>query len=163
MKIRFASVPVFLLVFCLIVIATFVVAALGISAQATPNFQCLAPTGYGSRATPIQIILDLQCQPAFGDTVEIPPGGSITIIVNLNNYYSATGRTSASFNIHLAMDRALLTVRQSDVLQGTDVSDTLAAMRDIPISTTGSQYTFIVQNRGLRSAVFDLSVRPRAG
>lgn len=147
----------------LLLVASVLLQTIGVFAQATPNFQCPSPTGYGGRSSPIQLILDLQCQPAFGETIEIPPGGSITVVVNLNNYYSATGRNSASFNIHLAMDRAFVTVRQSDSLQGTDVTDTLSAMRDVPISTTGGQYTFIIQNRGVRSAIFDLSVRPRAG
>lgn len=129
--------------------------------QATPNFQCPSPTGYGARTTPLQIILDLQCQPAFGETLEMPVGSSITIVVNLNNYYSATGRRSASFNIHLAMDRANVTLRQSDSLIGTNVTDTLSSLQDVLINTSGEAYTFVIENKGMRSAVFDLSMRPR--
>lgn len=133
------------------------------TAQATPNFQCPSPTGYGARSTPLQIILDLQCQPAFGETIELPTGGSITVVVNLNNFYSATGRRSAAFNIHLAMDRANVVLRQSDSLIGTNVTDTLSSLQDVLINTSGAAYTFVIENRGLRSAVFDLSMRPRAG
>jgi hypothetical protein len=129
--------------------------------QATPNFQCPSPTGYGARTTPTQVVLDLQCQPALGETLDIPAGGSITVTVNLANYYTATGRTSATFNIHLAMDRARITLRQADSLRGTDVTDTLSAMGDVLINTSGPSYLFIIENKGVRSAVFDLSLRPR--
>lgn len=128
--------------------------------QATPQFQCLFASGYGGEISPNHYVLDLQCQPALGFTLDIPTGQTRTFTVNLSNYLTATGRLTAEFNIHLAMDRARINVRQADSLQGTEVTDALAALRDLRIRTSQQSYTFVIENLGLRSAVFDLSVRP---
>jgi hypothetical protein len=132
-----------------------------VARQATPLFTCAAPSGYGVEVQPARYALDLQCQPALGETLEVAPGGSVRVTVTLGNYYAATGQTEASFAIHLAMDRANLVVREVERLQGEQVTDFMAALRDVPIITDQPSYSFIIENRGLRSAVFDLSVRPR--
>lgn len=129
--------------------------------QATPLFSCTAPGGYGVEVRPREYALDLQCQPALGQTLELPPGGSVSVTVSLGNYYAATGRANASFVIHLAMDRANIVVREAERLEGEMVTDFLSALRDVAIVTSQPAYAFVIENRGLRSAVFDLSVRPR--
>lgn len=129
--------------------------------QPTPQFLCGTPNGYGTEVNPNHYLLDLQCQPVLNDTLEIPPGAAARFTVNLTNYYAATARNNAVFAIHLAMDRARVTVREADSLEGEDITDTLAALQDVLINTSDSSYTFVVENRGLRSAVLDLSVRVR--
>ncbi len=128
--------------------------------QTTPLYQCLTRSGYGVEINPRHYVLDFQCQPSLDRTVEIPVGQSITVTVNLSNYYTATGLNRAEFLIHLAMDRARLFLRQSDALEGTEITDFTAALQDVPINTQADTYTFVIENRGLRSAVFDLSLRP---
>lgn len=129
--------------------------------QSTPQFQCLFYSGYATEINPGHYALDLQCQPVIGETITIPVGQSRTITVNLAAFYTATGRTTADFSIHLAMDRARILLREADSLQGTLVTDTAASLADVPISTSASSYTFVIQNEGIRSAVFDLSLRVR--
>lgn len=148
----------------LLLIGLFVVLAVPaalFALQATPQFQCLFFSGYATEINPGHYALDLQCQPVVGETMTIPVGESRTFTVNLSSFYTATGRTSAEFVIHLAMDRARLVLRQPDSLEGTLVTDTFESLKDVPISTSAPSYTFLVSNEGLRSAVFDLSVRPR--
>jgi len=129
--------------------------------QATPQFQCLFFSGYATEINPGHYVLDLQCQPVIAETITIPVDEARTFTVNLATYYTATGHTTAEFAIHLAMDRARILLRQADSLQGTLVTDTTAALATVPISTSATDYTFIVQNEGIRSAVFDLSLRIR--
>lgn len=140
---------------------TLLLPAVALALQSTPIFQCLFASGHGSRTAPTEYLLDLQCQPALPETIEIPSGGSIRVTVNLNNYYTATGRSEATFVIHLAMDRARLVLRPEGAERGSDVSDLLAALRDVPVTSTADVYRFTIENHGFRSAVFDLSVRPR--
>lgn len=129
--------------------------------QATPQFVCGTSSGYGAEINPRQYLFDLRCRPALTETIVIPPNGSITVTVNLSNYYTATGRTNAAFDLHFAMDRALLMVRQQEAVEGTTVRDTISALYDLGVITSQSSYSFVIENRGLRSAVFDLSVRPQ--
>lgn len=145
-----------ILVLCALLLMPAVVSAL----QSTPQFQCLFASGYGGEINPNHYVMDLQCQPSLGFTFDIPRGETRTFTVNLSNYYTATGRVTAEFNIHLAMDRARIDVREADALVGTEVTDAAAALRDLRIRTTDQQYTFVIENLGLRSAVFDISVRP---
>lgn len=145
----------------LLLIALLAMPAALFALQATPQFQCLFFSGYATEINPGHYALDLQCQPVVGETITIPVGESRTFTVNLASYYTATGRTTAEFVIHLAMDRARLVLRQPDSLHGTLVTDTFESLKDVPISTSAPSYTFLVSNEGLRSAVFDLSVRPR--
>jgi len=147
------------IVFALIIVLALPAALFAL--QATPQFQCLFFSGYATEINPGHYALDLQCQPMVGETLTIPIGQSRTFTVNLTSYYTATGRTNAEFVIHLAMDRARLMLRQPDALEGTLVTDTFEALKDVPISTSAPSYTFLISNEGLRSAVFDLSVRPR--
>lgn len=129
--------------------------------QPTPQFLCGTPHGYGTEVNPRHYLLDLQCQPMLPETLEIPPNAAVRITVNLTNYYAATARNNAAFDIHLAMDRARITVRQADALEGEDITDTFAALQDVFINTSDQSYTFVIENRGLRSAVLDVSVRVR--
>ena len=127
--------------------------------QSTPQFLCSTPSGYGVEVNPQHYLLDLQCQPMLEHTLEIAPGGSARFTVNLANFYAASGRNNAAFNIHLAMDRAWITVRQADALQGTTIRDTLSSLQDVLINTSVQSYTFVIENRGVRSAVLDVSLR----
>jgi hypothetical protein len=127
--------------------------------QSTPQFLCSTPSGYGVEVNPQHYILDLQCQPMLNNTLDIPPGQSARFTVNLGNFYAASGRNNAAFKIHFAMDRAWIMVRQADSLQGTTLRDTLSALQDVLINTAAPSYTFVVENRGLRSAVLDVSLR----
>jgi hypothetical protein len=129
--------------------------------QPTPQFLCGTPHGYGTEVNPNHFLLDLQCQPMLPETLEIPPGAAARITVSLTSYYAATARNNAGFNIHLAMDRARITVREADALEGEDITDTFAALQDVFINTSEQSYTFVIENRGLRSAVLDVSVRVR--
>jgi hypothetical protein len=144
----------------LFVLASLIVVGM-VGGQATPQFTCLSPSGFAVELEPRQWYLDLQCQPVIGETLEIQPGQSAQFTVSLSNYYAATARSSASFDIHLAMDRAWVVVRQADQLQGEVITDTLAALQNVAISTNAQTYVFVIENRGLRSAVFDVSLRPR--
>jgi hypothetical protein len=129
--------------------------------QATPQFSCSSPSGFGVELAPGDFYLDLQCQPVLNRTLEIAPGGAYRFTVSLSNFYAATGMADADFQIHLAMDRARIMVREADQLDGVLITDTIAAIQDIAVVTDEIRYVFVVENRGLRSAVFDLSVRPR--
>lgn len=129
--------------------------------QSTPQFVCATSSGYGVEVNPGHYLLDLQCRPTLGATLEIPPGQSTRFSVSLANYYTATGRNNAAFDIHLAMDRAWITLRQADSLQGTTITDTLSSLQDVLINTSEQSYTFVIENRGLRSAVLDVSLRVR--
>lgn len=129
--------------------------------QPTPQFLCGTANGYGTEVNPNHYLFDLQCQPMLNDTLEIPPGAAARFTVNLTSYYAATARNNATFAIHLAMDRARVTVRQADALEGEDITDTLAALQDVFINTSEQSYTFVIENRGVRSAVLDVSVRVR--
>jgi|GEM_PF-3462824 hypothetical protein len=150
-----SSVPLwFIILFALLAVHS----ALG---QATPQFTCLSPSGFAVELEPRQWYLDLQCQPVIGETLEIQPGQSAQFTISLSNYYAATARSSAAFDIHLAMDRAWVVVRQADQLQGEVITDTFAALQNVAVGTTAQSYVFVIENRGLRSAVFDLSLRPR--
>jgi hypothetical protein len=134
---------------------------LAASGQATPTNVCVTNRGFGSRVDRDVYQLDLLCQPTLLNTLEVGRGDTITIQVNLANYYRATGRASAIFDIHLAMDRANIRLRQPDSLSSTAITDAGAALANVRIETTErEQYVFIIENLGLRSAVFDLSVRP---
>ncbi|NDJ60139.1 MAG: hypothetical protein GYB67_03390 [Chloroflexi bacterium] len=124
------------------------------------DFTCSTPSGFGEEVARAEYVLDLQCQPTLRETIEIRRNDLITITVNLENYYTATGNETAAFNIHFAMDRARVRLRQPDGLEGTIVADTLAALANVPITTSELEYTFIIENLGLRSAVFDLILRP---
>jgi hypothetical protein len=141
-------------------LALFLLPTLIFALQSTPQFLCSTPSGYGVEVNPQHYLLDLRCQPTLDHTLEIAPGGSARFTVTLSNFYAATSRNNAAFNIHLAMDRAWVTVRQADTLQGTTITDALSALQDVLINTSDSSYTFVVENRGLRSAVLDISVRP---
>ena len=129
--------------------------------QSTPQFLCSTPSGFGVEVNPDHYLLDLQCQPTLNKTLEIEPGDSMRFTVNLANYYAASARNNAAFDIHLAIDRARIVVRAADSLEGTTITDTFAALQDVLINTTAPSYTFVIENRRLRSAVFDLSVRVR--
>ncbi len=132
----------------------------GVLAQTTPQFTCSSPSGFGVELERDNFYLDLQCQPLLARTLEIQPGASARFTVSLSNYYAANAASEAHFNIHLAMDRARIVVRQADQLNGELLTDTFAALQNVAVVTTGPSYTFVVENRGLRSAVLDLSVRP---
>lgn len=129
--------------------------------QSTPQFLCATVSGYGGEVNPRQYLFDLQCQPALNQTLDIPVGEAYTFTVNLNNYYAVTGRNQAQFNIHLAMDRARVVVRQADVLDGEVITDTFSSLQDVAVVTNAGSYTFVIENRGLRSAVLDVSLRIR--
>ncbi len=132
----------------------------GVLAQTTPQFTCSSPSGFGVELERGSFYLDLQCQPALSRTLEIQPGASARFTISLSNYYAANAANEAHFDIHLAMDRARIMVRQADQLDGELITDTLFALQNVAVVASGPSYTFIVENRGLRSAVFDLSVRP---
>jgi hypothetical protein len=129
--------------------------------QATPQFVCGTSSGYGAEINPSHYVLDLRCRPALAETIEIPPGGAITVTVELENYFTATGLATATFDLHFAMDRAWLTVREQEAVSGTTLRDTLSALHDVGVITSEPSYSFVIENEGFRSAVFDLSVRPQ--
>jgi hypothetical protein len=145
----------------LITVIALLIPTLIYALQPTPQFLCGTPHGYGTEVNPRHYLLDLQCQPMLPETLEIPPGASARFTVNLTSYYAATARNNAAFDIHLAMDRARITVREADALDGEDITDTFAALQDVFINTSEQSYTFVIENRGLRSAVLDVSVRVR--
>jgi hypothetical protein len=144
-----------------LVLLALLLPALMAAGQSTPQFLCATSSGYGAEINPNQYLMDLQCQPALRETLVIDVGRSRTFTVSLANYYAATGRNQASFDIHLAMDRARIVVREADALEGQLITDTLASLADVAIVTQAQSYTFVIENRGLRSAVFDLTLRPR--
>jgi len=106
-------------------------------------------------------MLDLQCSPAFDFTFEIEPNEVIKVSVNLSNYYLASGESDADFYIHLAMQRANIEIRESGSFGTENIVDANGAIQDVRISADGDIFTFEIENKGFRSAIFDLSVRPR--
>jgi hypothetical protein len=145
----------------LVVAAALALGGHALARQATPQFQCSSSSGYGVMLEPGQYFLDLQCQPALAQTIELQPNQGATFTVSLSNWYAASDATDATFDIHLAMDRARIAVREQNALDEQIVTDTLAAMADVRVTTDQTRYVFVIENRGLRSAVFDLSLRPR--
>jgi hypothetical protein len=142
-------------------LALLLAAALMVGAQATPENVCITSRGFGTRIERDTYTLDLLCQPTLLNTLEISPGNSITVNVDLTTYYRSTGRSSAAFDIHLAMDRARIRLREPDSLSSTEINDAGAALQSVRIETNEPErYTFIIENLGVRSAVFDLTMRP---
>jgi hypothetical protein len=142
-------------------LALLLAAALLVGAQATPENVCITSRGFGTRTERAAYTLDLLCQPTLLNTLEISSGNSITVTVDLVTYYRLTGRSSAIFDIHLAMDRARIRLREPDSLSSTEINDLGAALQSVRIETgEPERYTFIIENLGVRSAVFDLTVRP---
>ncbi|GAB4438639.1 MAG: hypothetical protein Kow00120_06330 [Anaerolineae bacterium] len=125
------------------------------------EFLCATESGFGTEIESGHFQLDLLCQPVLLETLEIERGESITVTVLLENYYKAIGGDEAEFSIHLAMDRARIDVRAEGELGGTTITDAGAALADVDVKTTEETYTFVIKNEGFRSAIFDLSVRPR--
>jgi hypothetical protein len=145
----------------MVILIAVLVPSLIFALQSTPQFLCSTPSGFCVEVNPDHYLLDLQCQPVLNKTLEIEPGDSMRFTVNLANYYAASGRNNAVFDIHLAIDRARIVVRAADALEGTTITDTFASLQNVLMNTSDQSYTFVVENRGLRSAVFDLSVRVR--
>lgn len=124
------------------------------------EFLCQVPSAFGERTGADAYTLDLLCQPVFPATFEIDPRDKITVTVNLKNYYDATGTTRADFEIHLAMQRARIEIIKPGDFSGREIVDFDGAIQDLEISTSDESLTFEVRNKGARSAIFDLSVRP---
>lgn len=125
------------------------------------NFVCNSPSGFGEVIDSDEVMLDLQCSPAFDFTFEIEPNEVIKVSVNLSNYYLASGESDADFYIHLAMQRANIEIRESGSFGTENIVDANGAIQDVRISADGDIFTFEIENKGFRSAIFDLSVRPR--
>lgn len=142
----------------LIVLVVFVL-SIPAFAQTETEFTCPTASGFGTVAEDGTVMLDALCQPVLNQTIEIEPDASITVTVSLANYFTAMNATSATFNIHFAMDRANIVVREPDALEGTALTDAASALADISITSEDAEYTFVIENRGLRSAIFDLSIR----
>jgi hypothetical protein len=145
----------------LVLLAVLVPSAVFAQADVDPEFRCPVPYAFGSQAADGTYMLDLLCQPMLMQTIEIPVDGSITVAVNMANFYAATGGTSATFDIHFAMDRARVLVREPDGLEGVEITDAQSAFANIPLTTDEETYTFVVENRGMRSAILEISVIPQ--
>lgn len=136
---------------------------LTVPSLAQSEFECQTPSGFGSLVEEGTYVLDLQCQPGFDFSFNIEPDDSIRIEVNLANYLEATGKDQTDFYIHLAMQRAFIEVREPGY-NGVEVMDSGGNIQDIELSDiTGDNYIFEIVNKGMRSAIFDLSIRPKRG
>ncbi|MBW4436580.1 MAG: hypothetical protein KME04_05570 [Pleurocapsa minor GSE-CHR-MK-17-07R] len=145
----------------LLLIASLAAGGAALARQASPQFQCSASSGYGAMLEQDQYFLDLQCQPALATTIVLEPNEGATFTVSLSNWYAAVGMADAEFDIHLAMDRARIALREAGSADEQIITDVVAAMADVRVITDQTRYVFTIENRGLRSAVFDLSLRPR--
>jgi hypothetical protein len=126
-------------------------------------FTCGTTSGFGEDLGAGEYSLDLQCQASFDFSFEIEPDQSIMIEIQMSNYLKATGKEKADFFIHLAMQRARLELREPGSM-GVEVMDSGGIIQDIRVSdVSGETYIFEVVNKGFRSAIFDLSVRPSKG
>lgn len=104
---------------------------------------------------------DLLCQPVLLETLEIDSGDEITVTVDLSSYYAATGQDRTQFSIHLAMQRANVFVDLQGSAGGQQIVDSDGRIQDVLVRTEEQTVAFTITNAGWRSAVFDLSVRPR--
>jgi len=131
-------------------------------AQPSPAL-CNVESGYGMVVGRGEYLLDLQCRPTLPETIEIPPDRSILVTVDLSNYYRINRTEVATFLIHLAMQRANITIRQRGTIGGENIVDFRGALQSVEVTTTSRTFTFEIRNDGFRSAIFDLSVRiPRS-
>jgi hypothetical protein len=146
----------------LALVGLLMLAAAPMGAQESADFVCGTPSGHGHNDGGGIYVLDLQCRPALDHTVNLARDRSATVTVNLANYYAATGRDEAEFTIHLALERAHIFVREEGHMEGRDIIDAWGdALKDIDIEADEDTFTFIIENKGLRTAIFDVSVRPR--
>ena len=95
------------------------------------------------------------------DAIEISPNQTIQVVVDTKSYFQAKRVNEASFALYLAMDRANIIIRNEANGEERQVTDTLSALQEIIYSTTEEMMSFSIKNVGIRSAVFDLSIRPR--
>lgn len=121
---------------------------------------CTTDNAFGTQTTDTHFALDLLCKPVLLDTLTVEKGNSITVTVNLASYAKSTGQTKSSFIIHFAMTRASINIKGQGETAGTNITDATDHIKDIPVSgVSGDTYDFTVTNNGLRSAIFDVSVR----
>ncbi|MBZ0302230.1 MAG: hypothetical protein K8J31_20950 [Anaerolineae bacterium] len=129
------------------------------SASEAQEFGCMTDHAYGEEVHSGEYLLDLLCKPVLTETLEIPPDESILVTVNLNNYYVATDSSRADFSFHFAMQRARLLVKQEGSVGGEEIMDSDGIIQDISLITSEASYAVIIENKGSRSAIFDLSLR----
>lgn len=154
--------PVWILAMTLVVIAVGLsVAVPRIAARQGGDFLCYTDSGFGERVgLGGEYRLDLQCQPALAETIEIEPDAEITITVDLTSYYAKTGAYEAEFDIHIAMKRANIELRERGARSGVSMTDGQASLQDVSVTTNQDTFTFTITNNGFRSAIFDVTVRP---
>jgi DNA uptake protein ComE-like DNA-binding protein len=128
--------------------------------QTTDN--CVVPSGFGMQISENQYWFDLLCQPTLLTTLEIEPDISILVTIDLQNYYNATGNSTAEFDLHFAMQQARLRVIPVDTQEVSEIADETANIQGITVTTSAAFYEVVIENVGLQSAIFDLSVRPAA-
>ncbi|NDJ60140.1 MAG: hypothetical protein GYB67_03395 [Chloroflexi bacterium] len=125
-----------------------------------PTINCMTENAFGTvLAENEEYALDLLCQPTLNETIEVQPGENIIVTVDLTTYREAFETDRVTFDIHFAMDRANINVREADAMQGVQITDAARALESVEITTSAETYTFVVENQGFRSAVFDLSLR----
>lgn len=130
-----------------------------LQAQPDDEFTCPVDRAFGRQVIDRVYQFDLLCQPVLLETIEIQPNSYVYIIVDLDNYGIVTGSDEAEFLLHFSMQRSWLYLDEMDV----ELRDSNGHIQDVLVSVSANdQFGVTITNRGARSAIFDLSLRPTA-